>query len=429
MKFSVITLGCKVNAFESESYIQTLINAGYIYVDSKEAADIYIVNSCAVTNMAANKTRQRINQAHRNNPNALIVVVGCYAQVETDKLLENEKIDLLVGSNRKGELLPLIEQVLKGKSIVAVDKDQRNFDYEDLGVSSFSNQHRAFLKVQDGCDQFCSYCIIPFARGKERSQELTKVIENAQYLVRTGHKEIVLSGIHTGRYGSNINSSLKELMETILNQVTALERLRISSIEILEVSDEIIDLAKSNHKIANHWHIPLQSGTDKTLKAMNRRYTTKEYQEKIKHIRKQLPNVSISADVIVGFPNESEADFQETYDFIKNLGFSFLHVFPYSPKTTTVAEKLANQVDGNVKKARVSKLLALSQTMKHDYIKTFINKPVSVLVEGKDKEGYYKGYTSEYFEVRFKSKADVKNKFINVIVNEVRKDIAYGTAK
>ena len=427
MKFSVITLGCKVNAFESERYVQNLKAAGYVYVDNKDVADIYIINSCAVTNAAANKTRQRINQAYRLNPEALIVLIGCYAQIETEKLLENDKIDLLVGSNKKSELVDLIKQVLAGKSIVAVDKDQRNFDYEDLGISAFSSQHRAFLKVQDGCDQFCSYCIIPFARGRERSQQLDVVIDNAKFLVAKGHQEIVLSGIHTGRYGNDINTNLYTLMDKILEEVTNLKRLRVSSIEVLEISDEIIKLAKNNTTLANHWHIPLQAGNDKILKAMNRRYTSGQYKEMIEHIKEELPNVSISADVIVGFPGESEKDFNDTYKFIEDLKLSFLHVFPYSPKTNTVAANLPSHVDGNIKKERVRKLLHLSDKLKNNYLNSFKTQKVLVFVEGIE-DGYYKGYTSEYFEVRFKSDRDEMNNFVSVIINEVKGDIAYGKA-
>lgn len=425
MKFSVITLGCKVNSFESISYIESFKNAGYTYVDEKEVADIYIINSCAVTNAAATKTRQRLNRAYRLNNQALIVLVGCYAQVETDKLLENHKIDLLVGSNQKGLIVSLVEQVLKGKDVVAVDKDERNFDYENLEIGSFAGQHRAFLKVQDGCDQFCSYCIIPYARGRERSQDLDKVIDNARFLCSKGHKEIVLSGIHTGRYGSNIDSSLYELMKSLLEKVDKLERLRVSSIEILEINDDIINLAKNNPKIANHWHIPLQSGCDKTLKSMNRRYSTSEYKDAIEKIRNQLPNVAISADVIVGFPDESEEDFNQTYNFIKSLNLAFLHVFPYSPKSGTAAEVMKNQLDGNIKRDRVNKLLDLSKKMKTTYMESFINKPVSILVEGKS-GGYSKGYASEYFEVRFKSKANYDNEFIEVLVESVEGEVAYG---
>lgn len=427
MKFSVITLGCKVNAFESERYVQNLKDAGYVYVDNKDVADIYIINSCAVTNAAANKTRQRINQAYRLNPEALIVLIGCYAQIETEKLLENDKIDLLVGSNKKSELVDLIKQVLAGKSIVAVDKDQRNFDYVDLGISAFSSQHRAFLKVQDGCDQFCSYCIIPFARGRERSQQLDVVIDNAKFLVAKGHQEIVLSGIHTGRYGNDINTNLYTLMDKILEEVTNLKRLRVSSIEVLEISDEIIKLAKNNTTLANHWHIPLQAGNDKILKAMNRRYTSGQYKEMIEYIKDELPNVSISADVIVGFPGESEKDFNDTYKFIEDLKLSFLHVFPYSPKTNTVAANLPSHVDGNIKKERVRKLLHLSDKLKNNYLNSFKTQKVLVFVEGIE-DGYYKGYTSEYFEVRFKSDRDEMNNFVSVIINEVKGDIAYGKA-
>lgn len=426
MKFSVITLGCKVNAYESESYVESMIQAGFEHVNPKEKADIYIVNSCAVTNAAALKTRQQISRSHRINEKAMIVVIGCYAQVESELLMENEMISLLIGSNKKGQLVPLIKQVLAGEDVSGVDVKERNFDYEDLGVTSFSNNQRAFLKVQDGCDQFCSYCIIPFARGKERSLDLNKVLSHANFFINEGHKEIVLSGIHTGRYGSDINSDLYTLMKTLLNKEQELQRLRVSSIEILEINDDIIALAKQNKRIANHWHIPLQSGCDKTLESMNRRYTTAQYTERVNIIRENLKNVAISADVIVGFPGESERDFEETYEYIKGLDLAFLHVFPYSPKNNTRASYMKEQVPGDVKKSRVRKLLQLSAEMKEKYMKRFIGDTVDVLVESETK-GLFRGYSSEYFEVRFESDESLINKIINVKINRIEGDIAYGT--
>lgn len=426
MKFSVITLGCKVNAYESESYIESMIEAGFEYVNPKEKADIYIVNSCAVTNAAALKTRQQISRSHRINEKAMIVVVGCYAQVESELLMENEMISLLVGSNKKGQLVPLIKQVLAGEDVSGVDANERNFDYEDLGVTSFSNNQRAFLKVQDGCDQFCSFCIIPFARGKERSLPLDKVLDHAHYFVNEGHKEIVLSGIHTGRYGEGIDTDLYTLMKTLLNEEERLERLRVSSIEILEINEDIVKLAKDNKRLANHWHIPLQAGCDKTLKSMNRRYTTEEYAERIQYLKNELNNVAISADVIVGFPGESERDFEETMKFIESLELAFLHVFPYSPKNNTRASFMKDQVPGDVKKARVRKLLQLSETLKENYMNKFVGKVVEVLVES-EHDHTYKGYSSEYFEVRFESDEDLRNKIINVYIDGVKGDYAYGT--
>lgn len=426
MKFSVITLGCKVNAYESESYIESMIEAGFEYVNPKEKADIYIVNSCAVTNAAALKTRQQISRSHRINEKAMIVVVGCYAQVESELLMENEMISLLVGSNKKGQLVPLIKQVLAGEDVSGVDANERNFDYEDLGVTSFSNNQRAFLKVQDGCDQFCSFCIIPFARGKERSLPLDKVLDHAHYFVNEGHKEIVLSGIHTGRYGEGIDTDLYTLMKTLLNEEERLERLRVSSIEILEINEDIVKLAKDNKRLANHWHIPLQAGCDKTLKSMNRRYTTEEYAERIQYLKNELNNVAISADVIVGFPGESERDFEETMKFIESLELAFLHVFPYSPKNNTRASFMKEQVPGDVKKARVRKLLQLSETLKENYMNKFVGKVVEVLVESEN-DHTYKGYSSEYFEVRFESDEDLRNKIINVYIDGVKGDYAYGT--
>lgn len=425
MRFAVITLGCKVNFYESESYIESLQAEGFTLVDQKEHADIYIVNSCAVTNAAAQKSRQQINRAHRLNPDALMVVVGCYVQVESDTLMESDHIDLLVGSNKKSELVDLIKLALEGKKIIAVDKQKRDFTYEDLAVTSFNSHQRAFLKVQDGCDQFCSFCIIPFARGKERSLALDSVLKHANFFVNRGHKEIVLSGIHTGRYGHDLETNLYTLLDTLLKKEQKLARLRVSSIEILEIEDDIIDLAKNNHRLANHWHIPLQSGSDKTLKAMNRRYLTKEYKQRITEIREKLDNVSISADVIVGFPGESERDFEETYQFIKGLGLSFLHVFPYSPKSKTRAAHMSDQVPNEIKKSRVRRLLELSESLKANFMEKFIGQSVSVLVESyTDKQA--KGYSSEYFEVVFDSETNVINEMVDVKIVAVKEGFAYG---
>lgn len=425
MKFTVITLGCKVNSFESMSYVESFKKAGYTLVNENDVADIYIINSCAVTNAAARKTRSRVNRAHRLNKDALIVLVGCYAQVEADLLLENQKIDLLVGSNQKANLTSLVKQVLKGKHVLAVDIEERDFEYETLPISNFENQKRAFLKVQDGCDQFCAYCIIPFARGKERSEDLDVIISNAKFLVSNDSKEIVLSGIHTGRYGKGLDLTLYDLMQALLIKVAGIERLRVSSIEVLEINANIIQLAKDNDVIANHWHIPLQSGSNKILKLMNRRYTSLDYKDKILEIRSKLPNVAISADVIVGYPSETDEDFLETYNFIKDLGLSFLHVFPYSPKSGTPAAQMPDQVNGNVKRERVRKLLELSMILKNNYMQTFINKKVRVLVEGMT-NGYYKGYCSEYFEVRFKSDKKIDNEFVDVIVESIEGEVSYG---
>ena len=410
--FAVSTLGCKVNTFESVSIVESLKREGFIEIDFNDLADVYIIFTCAVTNVASSKSRKKINQAIRQNKDAVICVVGCYVQLEPKEIKDNENIDILVGSNFKNKIPEYIKKVLETKEKIDVVSDVRlkDIDFENLGVSLFDKQVRAYLKIQDGCNQFCSYCIIPYARGKERSLSVDEVVSLSK-TISLNHKEIVLAGIHTGRYFSD-GYDLTKLVKKILEENKKIERLRISSIEITEITDELIKLIKNDKRIARHLHIPLQSGSDEMLKLMRRPYDTKLYLNRINYIRNEIPDISISTDVIVGFPKETEKLFNDTLNFIKECSFSFIHVFPFSLKEGTDASKLKGFISNAEKKERVKKVSDLSKKLYYIYKETFINKELEVLIE-KHEKNYSFGHSSEYIPVYIKGIFD-KNQIIKV---------------
>ncbi|MFV0380269.1 MAG: tRNA (N(6)-L-threonylcarbamoyladenosine(37)-C(2))-methylthiotransferase MtaB [Anaerorhabdus sp.] len=411
-KYAISCLGCKVNSTEAEGIRETLNNGEYEEVDFREYADIYLIITCAVTNVASAKSRKKINQAIRQNKDAVIGVIGCYVQVSLDEIKKSEHIDILVGSSNKNQIPKLIEEVIKTKERqVLVDDVRENATFESLDISHYEHKTRAYLKIQDGCNQFCSYCIIPYARGKERSLPLDEVINNAKKL-SLKHKEIVLTGIHTGRYKDN-NSSLSLCIKRIINEVQGLQRLRISSIEVSEIDDDLIDMLSKDNILAKHLHIPLQSGCDKILKMMNRPYTTEEFFNKIEEIRKKIPDISISTDLIVGFPQESDEDFNETLNFLKKCRFSFLHVFPFSLKDKTVATSLNNQNSNEIKRLRVKEATKISDDLYKEYQEKFIGKKLDVLVEKYDDQ-YSFGHSSEYIPVYVNGKFD-NNNIVGVI--------------
>lgn len=398
MKFSIITLGCKVNAYESQYYAGQLEELGYEQVSPEQPCDICIINTCTVTNTAASKSRQKIHYAKRMNPNALCVVVGCFVQFANEEERKALDADLVIGAKQKNELVKLIQQALNEHEKIDVVNEVTQFkDFEAMPVHCFESMHRAFLKVQDGCNQFCSYCIIPYARGRERSMEPDLVIAEAKRLSKK-YKEIVLTGIHTGRYGKEYNITLTDIIRRILIE-TENVRIRISSIEITEVSDDLIQLMKENDRMTKFLHIPLQSGCDSVLKRMHRPYDTEEYYAKIEKIRKEIPGVSISTDLITGFPQESEQEFLETYEFLKKCHFSFLHVFPYSLREGTAAAKMHGQIDPQVKKLRTKKCIALSEQLYDAYQLSKVNERAEIIAEWV-KDGYTTGHTSEYIPVK-----------------------------
>ncbi len=397
MRFSITTLGCKVNAYESQFYAEELKKLGFEEVSDDQESDICIINTCTVTNTAAHKSRQKIHQAKKKNPNAYCVVVGCYAQFAKEEERDHLDADLIIGANHKNQLAPLIqEMVQKNEKKDTVNEIVQFNDFEAMPIHYFESKHRAFLKVEDGCNQFCSYCAIPYARGRERSLKYEQVIEIAQSLVKKGHSEIVLTGIHTGRYKDG-DYHLSDLLKGLLENTPEDVFYRISSIEITEVDDALIELMSKNTRICRHLHIPIQSACNETLKRMNRPYTVEEFKERIVQIRKALPDLSISSDVIAGFVQESEQEFETTLQNIKDIEFSFLHVFPYSKRNGTKASFMKGEINGKIAKERVAKLLELSKSLR---IKDMQRFPiVSVLIE-KGANGVYSGYTNQYHPIK-----------------------------
>lgn len=399
MTVGICTLGCKVNLYESMYLTSRLREEGFEIRDFSEVCDVYIINTCTVTNNSDAKSRKMIHSAKAKNPKACLVVCGCF--VESANRDKNSNFDfsicnVVVGNSNKDKIPMYIKEFFKtGKNIVDLE-DVREASFTDMFINEASGKTRAFVKIQDGCENFCSYCIIPFVRGKCRSKVKDKVIFEITELVRRGYKEIVLTGIHTGNYGSDIGTNFASLLKEILT-IPNLERVRISSIEITELDEEFFELLK-NPKICNHLHIPLQSGSDKVLKLMNRKYDTKMFLNKIKRIRAIRPDISLTTDVIVGFPMEEDDDFLDCLKFIRKVNFSKVHVFPYSMRNGTKAAGM-RQVDGKIKKERVQELLELSEDLERSYYESFIGKTEKVLIE-KVEEGIAYGHTSNYLYLK-----------------------------
>lgn len=420
--FAIATLGCKVNTYESQGYETALLKLGYEQVSFKEQADVYIINTCAVTNTASSKSRQKINQAIGLNPNALIAVVGCYVQTAEDRVSKMEHVDIIIGSDGKAQLASMIVDGLKHPRRQKFIHDVRSVRaFEALPIHKFEHQTRAFLKIQDGCNQFCSYCIIPYARGAERSLPEDEAMQIAKDLVKNGHLEIVLSGIHTGRYGNGDGTSLLQLMKRMVNEIPQLKRIRISSIEMNEITDELLAYMKDEDKIARHLHIPIQSANNNVLANMNRPYTVDWFVQRVTYIRTLMPTINISSDVIVGFPQESETDFQVTLTNINHMNLSFLHVFPYSKRDHSKAANMKGHLDNKVKKERASRLAELSKALYTSYKESFIGSEVSVLFE-KEQDGYLIGHTSEYLEVFVKTDINYLHKMEHVKIVAFKDD-------
>jgi len=398
------TLGCKVNTYESEAMKKLFCQDGYTVVDFKEKADVYVINTCTVTNSGDSKSRQMIRRAIRQNPDACVCVTGCYSQVASQEIASIDGVGVILGTQLRNRIVEFANTYLQtGQQINAVENIMNVSRFEDLHVASFSENTRAFLKIQDGCNNFCTYCIIPYARGLVRSRPRESVLNEARELVQNGFVEIVLTGIHTAGYGLDFdNYRFADLLKDLCHEVEGLKRLRISSIETSQITEEIIALISSEKLIVDHLHIPLQSGCDTVLKRMNRKYTTQEYLDKVKEIRSVLPDMAFTTDVIVGFPQETDEEFQTTYNFIKEVGYSELHVFPYSPRKNTPAARMTGQVADQVKTDRVHALLDLSKELHQAYAKRFIGRELEVIFEEIDKEGYLQGHASNYLKVKAK---------------------------
>lgn len=375
MKVGICSLGCKVNIYESELVTNILKNNNYTVVDFEDKADIYIINTCSVTNESDKKSRKMINRAKKNNPAAIIIVMGCYSQVNAEDI----DVDIVLGNKDKSKIVEIIEEYIKTKQKKKIIYDLTKVDFEKMEITNFDSHTRAFVKIQDGCNAFCSYCIIPYVRGRVRSKDPEDVIKEVTTLVEKGYKEIVLTGIHTGRYGTDINTTLEELLNKLVN-IPNIYRIRLSSIEINEITPGIKELLKENKVMAKHLHIPLQSGSNKILKLMNRRYNKEEFLSMVDNLR-DIPDISLTTDLIVGFPNEGEEEFNETIDTLKKIGFTKIHTFPYSKRKGTPAVIMDNQVFPEEKKKRVHRILDLSNKYEHNFYESKIGKIYDGVVE------------------------------------------------
>jgi len=394
----VLTLGCKVNAYESEYVINLLKENGYEIKSFDDVCDVYIINTCTVTNTSDIKSRKMIRSAINRNRNACVVAMGCF--IEANKDYQIEGLDIIIGNKDKSKIVSLLDEYFSKKEMIKRLYNDEKLYFEDMYINNFPGRTRAFVKIQDGCENFCSYCIIPFVRGKCRSKNFNQAIKEISDLVHNGYQEIVLTGIHTGNYGVDIGSSFASLLKEIV-KIEGLKRLRISSIEITELTDEVLDIIRDNDVVVNHLHIPLQAGSDEILKLMNRKYDLDCFFDKIKKIRDIRPNISITTDVIVGFAGETEKMFEKTIETCKKLAFAKIHVFPYSERKGTKAMELPNHISKEEKKSRARKLLEVSKELETNYAKKFLNQEVSVLVETY-KDGYSYGYTDNYLYVMVK---------------------------
>ena len=409
--FFTYNLGCKVNAYELSAISSLLIKEGFVEDENKP--DVVIVNTCSVTATADQKSRQHIRKMQKLFPNAVIAVMGCYAQGNHQFIKDEIKPTILLGTSHRKDVISLIKKALSdGGNYSIIEENTRNFEYEELGITSYTENVRAFLKIQDGCNNFCTYCIVPYRRGKMRSRNKENVIKEANYLVSQGYQEIVLSGIHVGGYGQDLKDcSFSSLVRELLD-IKGLKSLRISSIEESEIDDELINMVKEKDNLAKHLHIPLQSGSNHVLKLMNRKYTREQFIEKIKRIKSLMPDVMISGDVIVGFPQESEEDFMDTYKLCEEC-FDMLHVFPYSMRPGTVAARMDGQIPPEVKKERSKRLLDLSDKLYANFVNRFIGQEVNVLVEKYDaQKGVNIGHTSNYISVEIPIKESKVGQFI-----------------
>ena len=426
---SFYTLGCKVNQYETNAMEQQFIKNNYEIVENTQKADIYVINTCTVTNMAERKSRQMLRRVKEINPSAVLVVCGCYAQVAKNELEQIPEIDIILGINEKNEIVQIVENYMekmaeqdKRSQEAEIDDVSKQKEFLDFGDVTYTEKNRAVVKVQDGCNMFCSYCIIPYARGRIRSRKIESVVSEIKKIAKEEIKEVVITGIHVASYGKdfdNENTSKKirliDLLEAI-NKIDGIDRIRLSSLEPTIVDEEFATRLSKLDKICDHFHLSLQSGCDETLKRMNRKYTTQIYRDAVATLRKYYPEASFTTDVIVGFPGETDEEFAKTYEFLKEIDFYRLHVFKYSPRRGTVAEKMPNQIDGNKKEERSNKLIELSNSTENKHNQSYIGKTVKVLFE-EFEDGFFKGHTTNYMMVKVAGEEERSDKFVNKILD------------
>lgn len=432
MKVAFSTLGCRVNHYESEAMAEKFIREGYEVAEFTEVADVYVINTCTVTNMGDKKSRQIISRARRLNPDAIIAVVGCYSQIAPKEVSAIDGVDVVLGTRNKGDVVYYVNKARDEQAAqIYVESVLRNKKFEALNIEEYQDKTRAFLKIQDGCNRFCTYCIIPYSRGSVCSKEPRQVLDEINKLSEHGFKEIILSGIHTASYGLDLDGeiTLVDLLEEI-EKLDGIERVRIGSIEPAFFTPEVIEKIKNMKKLCPQFHLSLQSGCNATLKRMNRRYTAEEYERIVNILRENIKDVSITTDVIVGFPGETEEEFNETYEFLKRIKLTKTHVFKYSPREGTKAATMSNQLDGTVKDKRSKALIELNNKNEGDFTKSIVGRVMDVLIEQpvKGKDDVYEGYTRNYVKVEVKGiEENLKGQIVNCKIEEALGDYAVAT--
>lgn len=427
MKVAVYTLGCKVNTYESEYVIKEFVKRGYTLTDfSDTTADVYLINTCTVTNTSDQKSRKMIRQARAKNKDAVVVAMGCFTQIRNNDNQIMDFVDVVIGNKDKSKVVDLTEDYIKNKQKITNIEDINEADFDDMEISYFNTRTRALVKIEDGCENFCSYCIIPYVRGRVRSKKPERVIEEAKRLVENGYKEIVLTGIHTGHYGADLKDYDFSDLLLELEKIDGLDRIRISSIEITELNDKFLSVLKNSKKIVNHIHIPLQAGSDHILKLMNRKYDKKYYLDKINKIREIRPDMAFTTDVIVGFPLESDRDFNETIAFVKEVSFAGGHVFPYSRRNGTPAAKMTGQITKEEKHIRCKKLISVFDSLEESYYKKHIGCTLTIIAETYE-DGFLTGHSDNYLKVRFNGSEDLLGKEIKVKINKYENKMLFGS--
>ena len=425
---SICTLGCKVNKYESEAIEELLVNNNYKIVDFAEFADVYIINTCTVTAMSEKKSRQMIRRTKKLNPDAVVVVMGCYSQKSPEEIFDIEEVNLVMGTSQRAMLIPELEKTTALDKKILVDDIMQIRDFEEMQINNISDRTRALIKIQDGCDRFCSYCIIPYTRGPVRSRKMENIIDEVKRLAENGYKEVVLTGIHVASYGKDLKDEKLGLADVIehIAQVEGIKRIRISSVEPLAITEDFIKRVSALDAFCDHFHLSMQSGSDTVLKRMNRRYDSKEYEEAVTLIREYYPDPAITTDVIVGFPDETEEEFLETKNFLEKIKLYETHIFKYSPRQGTKAVLLGDKVSKEDKNLRSSQLIDLSNQNKLDYHNDTMGKNLEVLFETSD-DHYYYGHTKNYIKVAVpKTKSSIINEILLVEAAQVKDDMVIG---
>ena len=425
-KVAFLTLGCKTNQYETNGMAQKFIDNDYIICEMNEKPDIAIVNTCTVTNIADRKSRQHLRKVKEENKNAIVVAVGCYVQVAKEKLEEMEEIDLILGNSEKKDIVKYVEDYISKKNSVNIIDVNNQKEFDEFGTITYTEKTRATIKIQDGCNNFCTYCLIPYARGRIRSRNKENILKEVKEIAKKGIKEIVLTGIHIASYGKELNKGymLIDLLED-LNKIDGIERIRLGSLEPTIITDEFVERLKKLDKICEHFHLSLQSGCNETLKRMNRKYTTEEFKDVTKRLRENFRDVNLTTDIIVGFPGETEDEFNKTFAFLKEVKFYKMHIFKYSKRDGTPAAKMPKQIDGKIKEERSKKLIELSDKNELNYNEKYIGKEVEVLFEEKQ-EDYFVGHTKNYIVSKIKTNENLENRIIKILVTEAHNNEIIG---